>query len=265
MELDLGAVLEQTKKAVARAGGRIRRDIRKPKEISRKARIDLVTGTDLAVERQLKSSLAKVLPEAGFLGEEGSGTLRPGALTWIVDPVDGTTNFAHAFPFVCVSVALWQEDKVVLGVIHAPVMGELFWAGHGLGAFLNGRPIEVSRESALVDSLVATGFPYDIEDQIDGIMANMRRVLLAAQGFRRPGAAALDLAYTACGRFDGFYESGLKPWDVAAGWLLVEEAGGLVSRYDWRDKYVLGAPSILATNGLVHQELSGLLEEHGPA
>jgi myo-inositol-1(or 4)-monophosphatase len=265
MELDLGIVLEQTKKAVVRAGGRIRRDIRKPKNVTRKARIDLVTETDVAVEKQLKTSLAKILPEAGFLAEEGSGSTRPGKLTWIVDPVDGTTNFAHAFPFVCVSVALWREDKIVLGVIHAPVLGELFWASHGQGAFLNGEPIEVSGTTTLVDSLVATGFPYDIELHIEGIMANLRRVLLASQGFRRPGAAALDLAYVACGRFDGFYESDLKPWDIAAGWLIVEEAGGLVSRYDWREKSFLGAPSILATNRLVHHELSGLLEEHSLA
>lgn len=242
---------------VRRAGQVVRDQWNDAKEIELKGRIDLVTQTDLAVERLLKAELPLLLPGSTVLAEESHATLSPGELTWIVDPVDGTTNYAHGLPMVAVSVALWQADRVVLGAVHAPMLAELFWAVRGQGAFLNGASIAVSQERVMQSALIATGFPYSFYTEIDQVMTRFRRVLLASRGIRRMGSAAIDLAYTACGRFDGYYETGLKPWDTAAGWLLVEEAGGSVSAL--QGDYGLGEHMIVATNGAIHTDLLGLL------
>lgn len=242
---------------VREAGRVVREQWNDPREIAFKGRIDLVTQTDLAVERLLTERLPALLPGSSVLGEESHTSVEPGELTWIVDPVDGTTNYAHRIPMVAVSVALWRQGRAELGAVHVPVLGELFWAVRGQGAFLNGERIGVSREGTMQSALIATGFPYSFHEEIDEICVRLRRVMLAAQGVRRMGAAAVDLAYTACGRFDGYYETGLKPWDTAAGWLLVEEAGGRVSALD--GEYALGSRMIVATNGAVHDELLGLL------
>ncbi len=250
----------RVEQAVLDAGEIIRVNSAKPKDIRKKGRIDLVTETDLAVEEKLKESLSAILPEADFLAEETSSDVRPGDLTWIIDPVDGTTNFAHGLPLVATSVALWSRDRVVLGIINLPILGELFSAVLGRGAVLNGQPIRVSTASELEQSLVATGFPYDIENHLDSLMKFLAKVLVRARGVRRPGAAALDLAYVACGRYEAFYEPALKPWDTAAGLLLVEEAGGRVTEFDQTVPYVPGGATTLATNGLIHAELSELLD-----
>ncbi len=259
--MDWQKILEATRQAALEAGEIVVRDNAAPREVSRKGRIDLVTATDLAVEEFLKPRLAAILPGAAIMAEETAAGERLGDLAFVLDPVDGTTNFAHGLPFVGISIGLWVEGAVKLGVLNAPLLGECFWALRGAGAYLNGRPMHVSAADTLADSLVATGFPYAIRERIDTVLGNMRRVLLAAQGLRRAGAAALDLAYVACGRLDGFYETDLKPWDTAAGLLLVEEAGGRVSRFDAATEYRLGDFSILATNGRVHRELSALLAE----
>lgn len=256
---DLAELAAQARQAVAASGEIIRAHWDQPSDVTRKGRIDLVTQTDLAVEAALKESLSRILPEATFLAEESAESLDPGELTWIIDPVDGTTNFAHRLPFVATSVALWHGGQSVLGFVNVPVMGEMFSAVRGGGAYLNGAPIGVSRVDALEDSLVATGFPYTVREDIRGLMADLENMLLHTQGVRRPGAASIDLAYTAAGRFDAFYEIGLKPWDTAAGWLLVEEAGGRVSRFDPREPYHLRSRSILASNGLLHEPVAGLL------
>ena len=242
--------------AVRQAGDIILRQWDKPSEVRLKGRIDLVTETDLAVEEALKQSLSRILPGSTFLAEESAKSLEPGELTWIIDPVDGTTNFAHRLPFVAVSVGLWAAGRGVLGYVLAPVMHEMFHAVAGGGAFLNGKPIRVSTVGTLGDSLVATGFPYTVREDMGELLGNLERMLARTQGVRRPGAASIDLAYTAAGRFDAFYETGLKPWDTAAGWLLVEEAGGVVSQYDAAKPYHLAARSILASNGHVHVEAS---------
>lgn len=242
---------------VRQAGRLVREQWNDAKEIAFKGRIDLVTQTDLAVEKLLLDSLPGLLPGSTVLAEESHGGLEPGDLTWIVDPVDGTTNYAHGLPMVAVSVALWREGRVEMGAVHVPILGELFWAVRGQGAFLNGEPVSVSREGNMQAALVATGFPYSFYTEIDQVCERFRRVLLAAQGIRRMGSAAIDLAYTACGRFDGYYETGLKPWDTAAGWLLVEEAGGRVGALD--GDYALGSHMIVATNGSIHEELLSLL------
>ena len=252
-------LLEEVRSAVLLAGRLIRENLDKPKSVTLKGRIDLVTETDPAVEEMLKTELARILPGSDFLAEESSGDTVPGEATWIIDPLDGTTNFAHGLPLVATSVGLWRDGRVVLAVVNLPVLGEVYTAALGRGAFKNGRPIRVSPVTDLSESLVATGFPYSIHENVDQVLANMRKFLLRTQGMRRPGAAALDLAWVAEGRYEGFYEPELKPWDTAAGWLLVEEAGGRVSQFDAREPYRLGAPTILASNGALHEIMSSLL------
>lgn len=255
--------LEQAAAAVLEAGELIRRAWGRPKEVRHKGRIDLVTATDLAVEELLKERLSAALPGATFLAEETSAQAGLGMSTWIIDPLDGTTNFAHGLPFVATSVALWQDGDLLLGLINLPILGELFTAVRGQGAWRNNEPIAVSGTATVQESLIATGFPYNTRKYLDGIQRHLGRMLLETQGVRRPGAAALDLAYVACGRFDGFYENALNAWDTAAGVLLVEEAGGRVSGFDANRPYVLGADEILASNGLLHEDLSRLLLEPG--
>jgi len=243
------------------AGDIVKEASTKTKKITHKGRIDLVTETDIAVENMLKLELAKLLPGSDFLAEESAKDTKLGEFTWIIDPLDGTTNFAHGLPFVANSIGLWHKDRIVLGVVNLPLMNELFSAHEGHGAFMNGDPIEVSNAATMESSLLATGFPYAIEDHLDTILKHFKRLLPLTQGIRRPGAAALDLAYVACGRYDGFFESALNPWDTAAGLLLVQEAGGKVTQFDVANAYSFDSPTILATNGCIHDELSELLCE----
>ena len=252
-------IVDQVKDAVLEAGRLIRESWDKPKKVTHKGRIDLVTETDVAVEKLLKSSLGAILPEADFWAEETANSEKMNKLCWIIDPVDGTTNYAHTLPFVATSVALWNASEVVLGFINLPILDECFWAVKGKGAYLNGARISVSKTSELEDSLIATGFPYDIENYVDSVGKNLRAFLLKTQGVRRVGSAALDLAYVACGRFDGFYEPALNPWDVAAGWLLVEEAGGQVSKYN-QEQYTLISDNLLASNSIIHQYMVEVLK-----
>lgn len=257
--MDVPRLLAGARAAVAAAGERIRTDFAAPTGIRHKGRIDLVTATDLAVETLLKDRLGRLLPEAAFLAEESAGTTRLDGPTWIIDPLDGTTNFAHGFPFVCTSVGLYDGRDMVLGIVNAPILGQCFTAGRGLGAFVNDAPLGVSGVARLEDALVATGFPYAIRENLDEILPDMGAVLAATQGIRRPGSAALDLAFVAAGRLDAFYEIGLHPWDVAAGWLLVTEAGGRVGSYRPDGPYRLGAFRLLASNGRLHEPMLDLL------
>jgi len=261
---NMSGLLRKVEQAVQAAGEIIINNNEKPRTIRYKGRNDLVTDTDLAVEEELKSRLSRLLPEAVFLAEETAGDAALGDLAWVIDPVDGTTNFAHGLPMVATSVGLWKCGKIVLGVVNLPLLGELFSAERNGGATMNGNTIRVSAIGKIEQSLVATGFPYTIEENLDEVLAQLKAVLPATQGIRRPGAAALDLAYVACGRYEGFYERGLKPWDTCAGVLLVEEAGGLVSRYD-ENPYALGDNNILATNGVIHAELGSLIRGCCPA
>mgnify|MGYP003819801295 CR=1 FL=1 len=257
--MDLPHLLSGVRAAVAEAGQRIRTDFAAPSGIRHKGRIDLVTSTDLAVERLLAERLGGLLPGSTVLGEETTGKAALDGPTWIVDPIDGTTNFVHGFPFVCSSVALYAGGEVVLGVVNAPILGECFSAGRGLGAFCNDSPLAVSSVADPEAALVATGFPYTVRENMDESMADLRAVLDATQGMRRPGSAALDLAFLAAGRVDAYYEIGLHPWDVAAGWLLVTEAGGRVGSYRPDGPYHLGDFRILATNGRLHPAMTALL------
>lgn len=264
---DYSALLGDVLAAAHAAGEIIAAHDKKPRRVKHKGRIDLVTETDLAVEDFLKTRLAPLLPGASFMAEESySGSPLSGLgdeAVWVIDPLDGTTNFAHQIPFVATSIGLWSRGRVELGVINAPLLGECFWAVRGGGAFCNGAAIRVSGQARLEDALVATGFPYTIAEDAAKITAMLRRVLVAAQGVRRCGAAAVDMAFLAAGRYDAFYENGLKAWDTAAGMLLVEEAGGTVSRYDG-STYTPGDDGIVASAGpALHRAMLGLLAQPG--
>ena len=251
-------LITQTKDVILEAGKIILSNWDKPRQIRHKGRIDLVTDTDLAVEEKLKSSLKDILPQATFLAEESAHSFVPGELTWIIDPLDGTTNFAHSIPFVAISVALWAKNNALLGFVYLPILNEMFWAASGKGAFLNDKKISVSANADLEQGLVATGFPYSVREDIDEIISYLRKVLVSSRGLRRPGSAAIDLAYVACGRYDAFFELNLKPWDTAAGILLVQEGGGKISTFSGKP-YTLGHRQILATNGHVHQAMIDIL------
>jgi myo-inositol-1(or 4)-monophosphatase len=233
---------------------------RKSLQVRNKGTIDLVTEADLAAERFIIERIQTHHPRHRILAEESGATVeveRSSEFKWIIDPLDGTTNYAHGYPCFCVSIALERAGEVVLGVIYDPMRDEMFAAERNEGATLNGRRIRVSEVDDLNRAMVCTGFPYDVRDRGD-FARHFAAFIMQAQAIRRDGSAALDLAYVACGRFDGFFEEGLRPWDVAAGVLLVEEAGGRVSRYDGKP-FDIYTPPILASNGLVHQAMMNVL------
>jgi len=221
--------------------------------VQHKGRVDLVTDTDLAIEAYLKDKLKDVVPGAAFMAEESADSVMPAGCCWIIDPVDGTTNFAHRFSDTATSVALWENGEVVLGAVSAPIRGERYVAERGKGAWLNGKRLHVSAVDSCAESLAATGFPYSIREDMDIVLRDLRILLDTTIGVRRCGAAALDLCFVASGCFDAYFEGWIKPWDVAAGWLLVEEAGGRVTGREGQ-AYEFHAP-ILATNGLIHEEM----------
>ena len=225
----------------------------RPRLLRHKGRIDLVTDTDLAIQERLSRELAAVTPGVPIVGEEGASSAGLPDCCWVIDPVDGTTNFVHGIPMVGVTAAYCEEGRPVFGMTTIPLCNETWWASRGLGAFLNGRPARVSQAARLEDAVVATGFPYNVDRTAPEIVARLRGVLVRAQGMRRMGAASVDLVYVASGRMDAYYEGNLKPWDYMAGWLIVEEAGGTVSDDQGRP-YEPGAV-IVADNGLVHEEL----------
>lgn len=245
--------------AALRAGGIVRGLYEKPHRIKMKGAIDLVTEADVASEQAILAYLRQH-SEADILAEESSADspVDPDGPLWIIDPLDGTTNFAHGFPYFGISIAYSLKRASQIGVIYCPLQDELFCAGRGMGVWLNGRPIRVSGHQRLIESLVATGFPYAIRENLAAVLAHLGKLLPEVRDLRRAGAAAVDLAYVACGRLDGFWELDLKPWDTAAGQLLVEEAGGRVSTLageawnPWRKE-------ILASNGKIHGQLGELL------
>lgn len=219
---------------------------------------DLVTQADRESEEAIRSLLLERFPDHVVLGEEG-GQEGHSEFRWIVDPLDGTVNYAHSFPFYAVSIALEVGGEVVVGAVLDTARGELFTALKGEGAFQNGRPIRVSSTATLIGSLLATGFPYDVAKDAENL-TYFQRALAKGLTVRRPGAAALDLAYVAAGRLEGFWEVKLNPWDVAAGWLLITEAGGTVSGIQG-EPYRLGNRYLVASNGKIHGQLLDTL--HG--
>lgn len=229
--------------------------------ISKKGDINLVTEADLASEKLIIERVRSYYPKHAILAEESGDAVRLDGANkwkWIIDPLDGTTNFAHGYPCFCVTLALENDGEIVVGVTFDPTRGELFAAERGKGATLNNKPIRVSETERLSEALIVTGFPYDFKQKED-FARHLTDFLLNSRGVRRDGSAAIDMAYVACGRFDGFWEEGLNPWDVAAGYLLIEEAGGQVTYYNGK-KYNIYAPPICASNGLIHGEMLGILK-----
>jgi myo-inositol-1(or 4)-monophosphatase len=241
------------------AGKILREEIERPPTISYKSEFDLVTQADRRSEALIVSRLQKYFPDHAVAAEEGTGKDTASEYRWHVDPLDGTTNFAHAYPCFCVSIALACKNELLLGVIYNPIHNELFTAARGEGTFFNGKKIHCSRITALKNSLLCTGFPNHNRE----VNPNFRfywDFTLRSHGVRRDGSAALDLAYVAMGRFESFWEFGLNPWDTAAGVVLVEEAGGKITDMQG-NPYVLGGPSILSSNGLVHEEMLKVVAE----
>ena len=244
----------------ARESGRIQMEHRhRVGGVRLKGEINLVTEVDLLCEKTIKEIIMGEYPAHSFLGEEGGEALgEKSAYKWIVDPLDGTTNYAHGFPMYCTSIALEVEGEIILGVVLDPTRNELFTACRGGGAFLNEEKISVTRRENLIECLLATGFAYDVQKtEVDNIR-HFTNFIKNARGVRRPGSAALDLCYVAAGRFDGYWEMKLKPWDSAAGFLLVKEAGGKVTVFNG-EPYSVYAPEIVASNGVVHGQMIRIL------
>ncbi len=236
-----------------------RKDFRVDRKDLRPGGIDIVTDADRASEEIILEAISRDFPGHDVLTEETPTERSDSRYLWLIDPLDGTVNFAHGFPVFCVSIALAQDGDLVAGIVYDPLRGESFCAIRNNGAFLNGEQIRVSSTERLAACLLATGFPYDRAFSADNNVAEFSRVVIKVQGVRRAGSAAIDLAYVACGRFDGFWELKLNPWDQAAGMLLVQEAGGRISDRTGNptDYYTR---SIVATNGRIHDTLVGILE-----
>lgn len=227
-----------------------------------KEKYDLVTDADIASEKCIREIIQNNFPNDAFLGEEGRDPERVEGRRWIVDPIDGTTNFAHAFPPYCVSIALYDGTQPILGLVLEIARNELFYAVVGEGAFCNDRPISVSGITAIDRTLIGTGFPVEEGVNYDKMLSIVRTILKETQGLRRAGSAAYDLACVAAGRLDGFFETGLKPWDVAAAALIVKEAGGIVTDFSGGDSWLHGR-KIIAGTSLVHPYLKKLIFQVG--
>lgn len=231
-------------------------------KITNKGDIDLVTEADLASENLIIERIRSYHPQHGILAEESGEAVMVGGKRsewkWIIDPLDGTTNYAHGYPCFCVSIALEHSGVLEVGVVYDPVRDEMFAAERGRGATLNDRQIRVSQVEELKDAMVCTGFPYNVRERPD-FTRDFANFTMAAQAVRRDGSAALDLAYVACGRFDGFWEDGLSPWDTAAGVLLIEEARGKVTNFD-NQSLSIYTRKVLCSNGLIHDAMLRVLE-----
>jgi myo-inositol-1(or 4)-monophosphatase len=260
MSQDMVKFLGAAWEAANAAGEIIRANWQRPRSIDYKGSIDLVTSVDREAERKIVESLRHDFPDHAILAEEETvieGTTKEHR--WIIDPLDGTTNFVHSYPFVGVSIALERYNEMILGVVYDPLRRECFRAVKGQGATLNGAPIRISAVNELDKALLATGFPYDRRENADHYLAFFKAFLTRCQGIRRNGAAALDLCYLASGRIDGFWELKLKPWDTAAGGLIVTEAGGSLSNFSGAPFSIWGIET-LASNGKIHDEMVNVLQ-----
>ena len=229
-------------------------ELLKAKDIELKDEHNFVTYVDRKSEEMLVEELSRLVPGSGFIAEEGKYGPEGASLKWVIDPLDGTTNFIHGVPIFSISIALIQDDQVILGVVHEINRSESFYTWKGGKAYLNGKEIRVSAAGRLQDSLLVTGFPYRRDDILDRYVDLFKGFMKRTQDLRRLGSAAADLAYVAAGRFEGFYEISLNPWDVAAGSFLVKQAGGQVTDFQGGDDYIFGK-SLVSSNGLVHDEM----------
>ncbi len=222
---------------------------------------DFVTYVDKAAENKLVDGLKPILPEAGVIAEEGTGDNEHNQYTWIIDPLDGTTNYIHHLPPYSISVALMHNQQIIMGIVYEITLKECFYSWKGSNAWLNGNRIHVSNQQKVMNSFVATGFPYINFDRIEPYMKLLNYLMQNTPGVRRLGSAAVDLAYVACGRFELFFEYNLKPWDVAAGAFLVQQAGGRVTDFSGGNDYLFGK-EMIATNGYIHEEFTKIVSNH---
>lgn len=222
---------------------------------------DFVSYVDKESEKQLVKGLSSIFPAAGFIAEEGTGQKIEGGLNWVIDPLDGTTNFIHGLPPYAISIALMDNETIILGVIYEVTLDECFYAWGNNKAYLNGTEIRVSNISSVNDALIATGFPYYDYNRIEPFMKSMEHFMRYSHGLRRLGSAATDLAYVACGRFEAFYEYSLQPWDVAAGAFIVEQAGGCVSDFCGDKNYIFGM-EIVATNKHIFEPFGKIVSNY---
>jgi len=240
--------------AARKAGFVLKRRLGKKRKVGFKGVVNLVTEMDILSEKIVVSEIQKHFPDHNILAEERTSRINDSPYQWIIDPLDGTTNYAHRFPVFCVSIALTKNEETILGVVYDPTRDELFVAEKNRGARLNGRKLHVSSESNLSRSLLATGFPYDIRESQLNNFDHFHNFAVRAQAVRRAGSAALDLCYVAAGRFDGFWEMKLGPWDMAAGNLMVLEAGGTATDF-WGKHLGLSGKHVLASNGKIHKAM----------
>ncbi|MFP3867030.1 MAG: inositol monophosphatase family protein [Desulfobacteraceae bacterium] len=253
----LNTVQQLGRQAALAAGQLLRQRFYQPKKITYKGVINPVTESDLQSQELIVGMILESFPEHQILAEEQitpkTLAARPGSW-WIIDPLDGTVNFAHGFPVFAVSIAFEQEGSVQYGVVYDPLREELFEARAGQGAWLNSQPIRVSEIDELEKALLATGFPYDVRQRLEATLGRFGLMLAQVQGVRRAGSAALDLCYLAAGRFDGFWEENLKPWDTAAAALMVAEAGGQLSTFNG-EPFQITSANVVASNGLLHSQI----------
>ncbi|MFW5754245.1 MAG: inositol monophosphatase family protein [Marinilabiliaceae bacterium] len=258
---DIKTVCEETVK-IARETGQFVKQSRQENrpDVETKGRNDFVTEIDKTSEEKLVKALGELVPEAGFIAEENTSNKEGNTYNWIIDPIDGTTNFIHGLYPYAISIALQENQEMVLGVVYEIGMDECFYAWKGGPALLNGTEIKVSETSAVADSLIATGFPYTNYSRINNFMETLDYFMKNSHGLRRLGSAAADLAYVACGRFDAFYEYSLKPWDVAAGAFIIQQAGGKVSDFKGGNNYLHGG-EIVTANGAMFQEMKDVIKK----
>ena len=245
--------------AAYQAGSVLRSHFGSISEVKKKGVIDLVTEADIASERVIFDIIRKTFPDHDILGEESGLNKGKGRCKWIVDPLDGTTNFAHQLSIFSVSIAFGIKDEILVGIVLNPISGELFTAIKGKGALLNCSPIKVSNSKKVSESLLVTGFPYDFKKILTPLLTRFTHCLEASLGVRRLGSAALDLCFVACGRFGGFWEQNLNPWDTAAGVLIAKEAGAVITDFP-NKSFAVDKNEILATNGKIHKEMLALLK-----
>jgi myo-inositol-1(or 4)-monophosphatase len=260
--INLEDLTKEVCKIAKEAGEFIRGEISRisTSDVESKSLHNYVTHVDKEAEKMITASLGELIPQAGFIVEEATISKKGERFTWIVDPLDGTTNFIHGLPCFSVSIALMDHKEIVSGVIYEINLDECFYAWKSGGSYLNGQKISVTSAPKLENSLLATGFPYFDYSLLDKYMQLFTWCLRNTHGVRRLGSAAVDLAYTACGRFDGFFEYSLSPWDVAAGAILVKEAGGTVTDFNGANDYIFGK-QMLATNSYIHKELIDKVQE----
>lgn len=237
-----------------------RRYFQKKIGIRHKGEINLVTDVDIACQEKIIEMIRRDFPADDIISEEKQNSFGGTRNRWIVDPLDGTTNYAHGYPFFCTSIAYEEKGQVTHGVVYNPIFNELFFGRKGVGAYLNGEKIQVSSISNLRKALLSTGFPYDLATNKRNNVDHFLKFLFKAQAIRRDGSAALNLSYVACGRFDGFWEVSLNPWDMAAGCLIVSEAGGMITNLQG-ERFSVYKDEIVASNGMIHEVMVNVLNE----